>query len=93
MDREEKSAMKKCVLDSDIDCTGPPDGERFWVCPVHDARLTAHWTDLCRTKPTYRTAWLAVHGPGQEAKTAPPNPTPAPRAKKYLGDQDRKSVV
>lgn len=71
----------QCPVNPDVECTGPLVGERLWTCPVHGARLTEHWTGLCRTREGYRQAWVEGHGPGQYES----NPT-RPRGRKYLGD-------
>lgn len=58
--------MIQCPENPEIECAGPQGEDRWWKCPVHKGKLTAHWTRLCRNKPPYRLAWKEGRGPGQE---------------------------
>ena len=62
---------------ANFDCTGPADGERWWVCPVHGARLTQPLSDLCRAKENYYDAWRDGRGPLQAVDTKSSSPKPA----------------
>jgi hypothetical protein len=63
--------MIPCTIDETVECAGPTDG-RWWVCPVHGARLTKTWVSLCRTHQDYRMAWLEGNGPGQAEDSMTP---------------------
>jgi hypothetical protein len=67
-----------CPVKSETECLGPA-GERWWVCPVHGARLTPSWTRLCRTHEGYRQRWLDGRGPGQEGRPNDPAEKQKPR--------------
>lgn len=64
--------MTPCPVDPSIDCTGPDHWSLWWICPVHGARLTIGWTEICRAKANYRQAWMEGHGPGQPKRKTEP---------------------
>ena len=70
-----------CPYKDTATCDGP-NGNRWWVCPVHGARLTQGWTNLCRTRLNYFTAWNEKRGPGQKSAATEPEPS---KPKKELG--------
>lgn len=81
-----------CVLTPEIECLGP-EGQRWWVCPVHKARLTPAWTRLCRTRKEYRQAWLNSCGPGQKKcpeETMVSSPGPGTELKKIIAAWQRR---
>lgn len=52
----------------DTECSGPGADSRWWICPVHGARLTQAWTGLCRSKENYHRLWNEKRGPGQNSE-------------------------
>ncbi len=59
-------------------CTGPG------YCEKHGLWKTAHWVQLCKTRPEYRRAWGEGRGPGQaSAKDASRPPQPVSAANTY----------
>lgn len=48
----------------DCTCQHASDGNRVW-CERHQIWKTAHWVQLCQTRPEYRALWDAGRGPGQ----------------------------
>lgn len=84
-----KNPMIACPLKPDLDCTGPVEGEKAWICPVHGALLTPTWTRLCQTEERYREAWVGGCGPGQKAGAPRRPPDPELEAKR-AAEQQRK---
>lgn len=56
MNCEDVTPVIECV------CNIPDGG---W-CEPHQVRKTAHWVELCQTRPAYRWAWNRCQGPGQD---------------------------
>lgn len=69
---------------NECECTGPG-----W-CERHSVRKSAHWVELCRTRPDYFAAWENGVGLGQFEATAGPHvatatPGPGTELRKLLG--------
>lgn len=57
----------KCSY-TDTECVGPAEDERWWICPVHGARLNRELTNVCRSRERYFLGWR--DGTGLIHKTA-----------------------